>query len=203
MAYNKTTWANGQTPINETNLNNMENGIAKIDQAISFKGYIGNNNDLNNVTETGIYSTGNGTLTHAPISNYNWAFLIVLNHNYVIQQYFIKPVSDICYIREYSGSPSSWKDWRIPNQDANWTNATLNSSIFSGGTVKYFKQGNVVTVNISDLKASSDISTHGTIIASGLPNAVQGTLFMLNRYKAPNSTSANCRVSVNTSGKKI
>lgn len=27
MAYNKTNWVNGETPINETNLNNIENGI--------------------------------------------------------------------------------------------------------------------------------------------------------------------------------
>ena len=31
MAYSKTTWVNGQTPINETNLNNIENGIAALD----------------------------------------------------------------------------------------------------------------------------------------------------------------------------
>lgn len=35
MAYTKTTWVNGQTPINETNLNHIENGIYDVDQAIS------------------------------------------------------------------------------------------------------------------------------------------------------------------------
>jgi hypothetical protein len=35
MAYTKTTWVNGQTPINETNLNHIEQGIYDNDQAIS------------------------------------------------------------------------------------------------------------------------------------------------------------------------
>lgn len=35
MAYIKTTWVNGQTPINETNLNHIEQGIYDVDQAIS------------------------------------------------------------------------------------------------------------------------------------------------------------------------
>ena len=35
MAYTKTTWVNGQTPINETNLNHIEDGIYTVDQAVS------------------------------------------------------------------------------------------------------------------------------------------------------------------------
>ena len=35
MSYTKTTWVNGQTPINETNLNHIEDGIYAVDQAIS------------------------------------------------------------------------------------------------------------------------------------------------------------------------
>lgn len=35
MAYTKTNWVNGQTPINATNLNKIENGIAANDTAIN------------------------------------------------------------------------------------------------------------------------------------------------------------------------
>ena len=30
MAYTKTEWVNGETPINESNLNNIENGIEEL-----------------------------------------------------------------------------------------------------------------------------------------------------------------------------
>ena len=119
MAYERVNWENlpsTKTPINRTNLIKMENGIAEIDKTVGLKGYVDNNTDLNNVTETGIYSTGGATLTHAPISNYDWAFLIVLNQNNVIHQYFIKPRAAIYYMRERSGSPRLWQDWQIPNE---------------------------------------------------------------------------------------
>ena len=32
MAYNKTTWTNGVTPINETNLNKIENELQTLEQ---------------------------------------------------------------------------------------------------------------------------------------------------------------------------
>ena len=35
MAYIKTEWVNGETPLNETNLNNIENGIETNDKAIN------------------------------------------------------------------------------------------------------------------------------------------------------------------------
>lgn len=34
MAYTKTTWVNGQTPINATNLNHIEDGIESVEQEI-------------------------------------------------------------------------------------------------------------------------------------------------------------------------
>lgn len=38
MAYTKTNWVNNETPINETNLNNIENGISDLYDAESVKG---------------------------------------------------------------------------------------------------------------------------------------------------------------------
>lgn len=45
MAYTKTNWVNGQTPINATNLNKIENGIAENDTAIN-----NINTSINNLT---------------------------------------------------------------------------------------------------------------------------------------------------------
>ena len=124
MAYERVNWENlpsKNTPINQTNLNNMENGIAEIDKTVGLKGYLDNNTDLNNVTEKGIYSTGNRTLTNAPVSNYDWAFLIVLNQNNVTQQYFIKPVAGAICVREYTGSPAKWSEWKkMYIEDSGW-----------------------------------------------------------------------------------
>ena len=145
MAYERVNWENlpsTKTPINQTNLNKMENGIAGIDKTVGLKGYLDNNTDLNNVTETGIYSTKSATLTNAPVSNYNWAFLIVLNQNNVIQQYFIKPITDICYMRERSGWPVAWSKWQIPNEVS-----TIN---FIGWNSTYpcHSDGNYVYINV-------------------------------------------------------
>lgn len=35
MSYTKTTWVNNVTPINETNMNNIENGIVENEKAIN------------------------------------------------------------------------------------------------------------------------------------------------------------------------
>ena len=35
MAYSKTTWVNGQTPINDTNLNKIENELEALDTGLS------------------------------------------------------------------------------------------------------------------------------------------------------------------------
>lgn len=47
MAYNKTVWQNGVTPINETNLNKLENQLETLSQTGYFNGQTTSINDLN------------------------------------------------------------------------------------------------------------------------------------------------------------
>lgn len=43
MAYQKTNWVNDQTPLNATNMNHIEDGIATLDQNKAEKGYLDDN----------------------------------------------------------------------------------------------------------------------------------------------------------------
>lgn len=137
MAYNKTNWENlpsTSTPLNASNLNKMENQLAVIDSALLFKGSLSNNTNLNDITTTGIYSTVASSLTNAPVSEYNWAFLVVLNQNAVIHQYFIRPINKILFIREYSGNPSRWLNWHsfTPSENiSGFKNLTGNQTAIS------------------------------------------------------------------------
>lgn len=89
------------------------------------------------------------------------------------------------------------------NKDIALTTATRNSTAFSAGIIKYFKNGKIVTVSIMDLKSDSDITTYGTIIASGLPVPIEAVIFCLDRYTPDSSASSNCRVAINTSGNLV
>lgn len=79
-----------------------------------------------------------------------------------------------------------------------WTNATLSSGI--SGVVKYLKFGNLVLVEIRELYSSSDITTSGTIIASGLPKALVGTNFAVSIITGGTTNDPNCRLRIDNTG---
>lgn len=72
------------------------------------------NTDMDTLIETGIYSTGLGTgITNLPpVSNIEYAFVIVLAEDNECHQYYIKPLNNQIFIREYSGNPLVWSDWK-------------------------------------------------------------------------------------------
>ena len=116
MAYNKTEWENlpsTNTPLSASNLNKIENELEKLDlDSILLKRIIENNADLNNITDSGIYATGDRTLTNVPTNDYTWGYLIVINQTNGVHQYFVKPVVGLIYIREKSGNPARWYSWK-------------------------------------------------------------------------------------------
>lgn len=70
MSYQKTDWINGTTPIDEVNLNKIENQLEKLSDSIVVT-TIGE--DLNNYTESGIYYfDGNHTPTNIPTGVNGW-----------------------------------------------------------------------------------------------------------------------------------
>ena len=72
MAYTKTNWVNGTTPINDTNLNHIEQGIYDNDQAISGLSsskqdtLVGTGTGQNVKTVRGTSIVGTGDITAAP-----------------------------------------------------------------------------------------------------------------------------------------
>lgn len=79
-----------------------------------------------------------------------------------------------------------------------WTNATLSSGI--SGVVKYLKFGNLVLVEIRELYSSSDITTSGSIIASGLPSASVPTNFAVSIVTGGTTNDPNCRLRIDNAG---
>lgn len=77
-----------------------------------------NTNDMNNVTETGIYQVGNNPLTNGPTKFTTWYSLIVIKFsNVFIHQYIYKPVPGELAFREYSGEQTAWRDWKYLSSD--------------------------------------------------------------------------------------
>lgn len=79
-----------------------------------------------------------------------------------------------------------------------WTNAILASGI--SGIVKYIRVGTLAIVEIRELYSLSDITTSGTIIASGLPKALVGTNFVVSLVTASTSNDPNCRLRIDNTG---
>ena len=127
--------------------NNVENAINDLENSVvTIKEYLDNNTDLNNVTESGIYYTGGRTLINAPVTNYDWAFVIVIKQLSITHQYFIKPVAGIICVREYSGSPAAWCEWKnIVKDNSQVIEQYFSMGIFSGNADKF---GQTATISI-------------------------------------------------------
>lgn len=78
----------------------------------------------------------------------------------------------------------------ISNQLFSTKSATLSSGIT--GSVVYTKIGNLVVVKILDLKTSSNITTHETILATGLPKSAEQSIFII--YKRDLSQAIRVRI---------
>lgn len=65
MAYNKTTWVNNVTPANETNLNNIENGVALGNTVFT----VGGTADALTVTGTGLTDVSAAVINIEALSN--------------------------------------------------------------------------------------------------------------------------------------
>lgn len=81
---------------------------------------------------------------------------------------------------------------------SSWTNATLTSKLKSTGYIIYNKIGNVVIVNFVDVEANSSITSHGDILATGLPNSIINLVSALPNYGTP---SKPMRIAITTDGK--
>lgn len=79
----------------------------------------------------------------------------------------------------------TWSGWNtIIRNNPSYSNATLNSSYFSGGNVRYCKTGNIVSVNIQDATLKTAVGSGiVTNIITGLPAPVKsGESILLQQF---------------------
>jgi hypothetical protein len=109
MAYNKTVWQNGVTPINETNLNKIEQGIANANNVITMEESF----DMNDLTTDGKYfNIENNTVTNKPLNTTtNAAYIEVFNVNDdVFLQRWTEYGTNTVWERQKT---STWGNWQI------------------------------------------------------------------------------------------
>lgn len=83
----------------------------------------------------------------------------------------------------------------------NWNNyefGNKNDPIISSGHVNWVKIGNLVFLNMTDMMATQDFVTHGTVIMSGLPKANTEIHFLAQCHD-----SSSSRWAITTNGEVI
>ena len=194
MSYTRVNWENlpsTNTPLNATNLNKMDAGIA------------------NAVEKTG--DTMTGVLTFNNSSTYEAITKKRTNNNVDYTMLLGVGGNGAVRLERREGTASSGQSLEVRNdglyngasgkklaeQSTGWTNATLSSYIT--GTVRYIKIGNIVIVNFSDVQVKSNLS-HAVVLASGLPVSTTFQLTVLDNFEASNTPM---RVAINTSGQIV
>ena len=130
MAYTKTNWTNGTTPINETNLNKIETELKNLDDnSLMYLGLVPVD-DLNDLKTNGYYQTSNKTLANAG-DDYNWCVLFCVKNGTATRQILIK--NTFIKTRTFSGNPATWSSWATfePGENAETVLARKTSSLTS------------------------------------------------------------------------
>lgn len=155
MAYNKTIWENlpsTNTPINETNLNNMENGIEPANTIVVTDTTV----DLNNYIHDGSYyfPGGTQTVTNIPAGINGWLRVMESTNNGFVKQIWYRAGTPNAndyqtFVRTYTGGIwSDWKRYQMKEEsEPVETTLTLNMTYFDTvDNSKVVKSGNVVQV---------------------------------------------------------
>lgn len=200
MSYTRVNWENlpsTNAPINATNLNKMDAGIA------------------NAVEKTGDTMTGDLNMQNNSVKFSNNGSVLWKEDGYgdkfrIIPDFTGTGSNNKLLLQSTIGDagtdPTNWKTLVVIHADTGeielnhptaWTNATLSSNV--GGLVRYFKVGKVVTVQFQDLLFSTDVD-NGDIVATGLPNAITYTMSVLTGFDSPEKP---LRVAVNEQGQII
>ena len=103
---------------------NRNNGISadsinaayqKIDSEMwklfQFRGNLTSSHDLNNLSGDGFWRIEGTAPLHSP-SNATWSFVWQVAYGTLAHQYFFKPAANALMVREYSGNPQVWSEWR-------------------------------------------------------------------------------------------
>ena len=201
MAYTRVNWENlpsTNTPVNATNLNKMDAGIA------------------NAVEKTGDTMTGdldmqNNSVKFGTTGNILWKEDGYGDKFRIIPDFGNVGANNKLIIQSTNGDagtdPQNWKDLVTIHADSGqvdlihptvWTDATVTSKLKSTGAIRYTKIGNVVIVNFVDIEVNSSIASHADILATGLPNSIIYLVSALFNYVEP---SKPIRIAITTDGK--
>lgn len=100
-----------------------------------YKRELTSSDNVNNITDTGIYYIAGSTPTGVA-SAYVYSYLTVINNGYYIIQELRKPINGVLAMREKSGDPAVWSDWV-------WTDYVIDSGTHStNGSFKWEKWSN-------------------------------------------------------------
>lgn len=105
------------------------------------RGNLTSSGDANNLSGDGYWRIEGSVPTNVP-SGYTWCFLFQIVVGSVTNQYIIRPASMSFLMREYTGSPQVWSDWRIATGIVGKTRINYGSDSY----VEYWKNGNVAQV---------------------------------------------------------
>lgn len=190
MSYNKHIWVNNVDAVDETKMNNIENGIAnaveKTGDTLTGELLFKNTDEYAAIRKT---RTLNGTDYHLTVG---------LGTNGSARMEYVDNSKVLGSIEVRSnGLYNGVTNKKIAEQSNGWTDATKTSAI--GGIVKYTKIGNIVIVTFDDITIKSNLN-HGTILVSGLPASTnyQRTLLL-----AFSNSVTPLRVAINESGQII
>lgn len=163
MSFTKLTWKNlpdTTTPLNATNLNRIEQGVAEANGAVGTQ--LAQNTDLNNVTTIGSYYSAQGsdttTMSHIP-TGLNKAFKLIVEHLHrtdrILQTLIANDDKITIYRRINNGSWLSWEKM-LTNNDTNGS-MTYNSTYITEtpDVNNYHRIGNVVQISFRGKLANS------------------------------------------------
>lgn len=165
MAYSKTNWQNGITPINETNLNKVEQGIYDLGQTVNVQTA---GTDLDDYIDNGIYFfDGNRTPSNVPTTiSRGDGYLEVLSvgDGVLLHRWTVYRINDVYQRQKTSGT---WNSWIKIGQEKNILTAglTSNYTVQTAGTLEvlpinkqFTKIGSKLTVTTNGIKIGADIN---------------------------------------------
>ena len=152
MSSTYTTHYNLEKPDGDDDINvlALNNDFEKIDDAIwntlTFHRVFTASDNLNLLGSegNGIFTIGNDLPQNAP-AGYTWSMLIQIKRSDIfIHQYIIKPEVGAVLVREYSGNPQVWGDWKYISGYVARTRINYGSNSY----VEYWKNGNIAQVYV-------------------------------------------------------
>ena len=151
MAYTKTNWVNNTTPLNATNMNKIEEGIAANDAALNTKASI----DYVDKTHYGysgddllIIPEGTTTIADEAYKNTNYKCVVIPDSVTTIGHYAFQNCSSLTNIT-IPDSVTSIGEYAFHNCD-NLTSITIPNSVTSIGSAAFYYCDNLANITISN-----------------------------------------------------